>query len=89
MMKMSFHSMAAAMSGLLALAVVVPAQAQQRGASPERIGPGGSSYGPGVYTEGGVTVHVPRHCYVSREQVRIGGQLVWRPLVTCPYDEFR
>lgn len=48
-----------------------------------------NSYGPRVVTENGFTVHVPRNCYVSREQVRQGGQLIWRPVVTCPYDDYR
>jgi len=48
-----------------------------------------NAYGPRVVTENGFTVHVPRNCYVSREQVRQGGQLIWRPLVTCPYDDYR
>ena len=56
---------------------------------PGRISPEGPQYGPGSYTENGVTVHAPRNCYVSREQRLQGGQLVWRPLVTCPYDDFR
>ena len=47
------------------------------------------SYGPGTYTEGGSSVTVPRQCYASREQRLEGGRLVWRPLVTCPFDDYR
>ncbi len=51
--------------------------------------PDAQTYGPGTYTEGGRSVSVPRQCYASREQRLEGGQLVWRPLVTCPFDDYR
>ncbi len=56
---------------------------------PRYVHPDYQPYGPGYYAGGRYGARVPRGCYASREQVRINGQLVWRPLVTCPYDESR
>ena len=78
-----FGRVALAVSLLFAPGFAV-AQSRQAAAPPAQ-----GSYGPRVVTEHGYTVYVPRHCYVSREQVRSGGQLVWRPLVTCPFDDYR
>ncbi len=59
-------------------------QPRNRSANPDT-----QPYGPGTYTEGGRSISVPRQCYASREQRLEGGQLVWRPLVTCPFDDYR
>lgn len=87
MKKIAFALPVAALA-LVAFTIGATAQQQQaqRNFDPrDRAG----TYGPTVYSEGGRTVHVPRNCYASREQVRVGGQLIWRPLVTCPYDDYR
>ena len=39
--------------------------------------------GPGHYALNGHHVYAGPNCYVSREQVLVNGQLVWRPLSTC------
>ncbi len=88
-MRNTIHKSLGAALALATLALIPAVQAQQRMAQPGHTAPSGPTYGPGVYSENGYTVNVPRNCYVSREQVRVGGQLIWRPLVTCPYDDYR
>ena len=70
------------------LCAIADSHAQGRRQAPP-VTPDAPTYGPGTYTENGFTVHVPRQCYVSREQVLQNGQLIWRPLVTCPFDDYR
>ncbi len=74
---------------MLAAASAGHAQGYYGGPYPGYVHPNVQPYGPGVYAERGRAVNVPRGCYATREQVRVGNQLVWRPLVTCPYDDYR
>lgn len=89
-MKLSI-GIAVAASGLF----VASAQAQpmwrlpDHGPVPGQVDPNVRPYGPGTYSENGFTVYIPANCYVSREQVLIGGRLVWRPVKTCPSPGYR
>jgi hypothetical protein len=78
---------AVAVAGTTTLASAQAYYPTQHG--PRYVNPDYQPYGPGYYVGPRHAVPVPRGCYASREQVRINGQLVWRPLVTCPYDESR
>lgn len=56
---------------------------------PRYVDPDYQPWGPGYYAGARRGVSVPSGCYTSREQVRVNGRLVWRPVVTCPYDDSR
>ncbi len=56
---------------------------------PRYVDPDYQPWGSGSYATSRRAVNVPSGCYTSREQVRVNRRLVWRPMVTCPYDESR